>query len=106
MVRRLKKEEALKLVVRIKPWRLRGRYIVRSVKTRDFAEALDLLKRVARIAEKVRHHPDVELGYGYLRLKLTTHDAGGLTLRDFRLAERVERIMRAWIRARAGAPRR
>ncbi|MEM0482342.1 MAG: 4a-hydroxytetrahydrobiopterin dehydratase, partial [Nitrososphaerota archaeon] len=59
-------------------------------------ESLDLLKRIARAAERMGHHPDVELGYGYLRLRLTTHDAGGLTARDFRLAESIERIIRAW----------
>jgi 4a-hydroxytetrahydrobiopterin dehydratase len=100
MPKRLSRAEAEELVAKVRPWRLRGRYIVRSLKTRDFAESLDLLKRIARAAERMGHHPDVELGYGYLRLRLTTHDAGGLTVRDFRLAERVEKIIEAWGRSR------
>ncbi|MCS7145368.1 MAG: 4a-hydroxytetrahydrobiopterin dehydratase [Nitrososphaerota archaeon] len=99
MVRRLSGEEAGRLVAGVRPWRLRGRYIVRSVETRDFAEALKLLNRIGRVADRMNHHPDVEMGYGYLRLKLTTHDAGGLTERDFKLAEKIEKI----IAARGGA---
>lgn len=101
MAKRLGGAEVRRLAARVRPWRLRGRFIVRSVETRDFAEAFELLRRVARAAEEMGHHPDVELGYGYLRLRLTTHDAGGLTVRDFRLAERVEKIIAAWNRARA-----
>ncbi|GBC71416.1 Putative pterin-4-alpha-carbinolamine dehydratase [Candidatus Calditenuaceae archaeon HR02] len=100
MPKRLSKVEAARLVPTIRPWRLRGRYIVRSLRTRDFAESLSLLNRIAKAAERMGHHPDVELGYGYLRLRLTTHDAGGLTVRDFRLAESIEKIIDAWRRAR------
>lgn len=100
MPKRLSRAEAARLVERVRSWRLRGRYIVRSLRTRDFAESLSLLNRIARAAERMGHHPDVELGYGYLRLRLTTHDAGGLTVRDFRLAESIERIIGAWERAR------
>jgi len=105
LTRRLKVEEAKRMVARIRPWRLAGRYIYRSVKTRDFAEALKLLNRIARVAEEANHHPDVELGYGYLRLRLTTHDAGGLTVRDFSLAERVERVISLWSRGLRGRRR-
>ncbi len=101
MPKRLSRAEAARLVASVRPWRLRGRYIARSLKTRDFAESLDLLKRIARAAERMGHHPDVELGYGYLRLRLTTHDAGGLTIRDFKLAENIERIIEEWGRARS-----
>jgi len=101
---RLGREEARRRVKAVRPWRLRGRFIVRSVETGDFAGSMDLLRRVARVAERMSHHPDVELGYGYLRLRLTTHEEGGLTERDFRLAEEVEKVISAWERARS--PRR
>lgn len=55
----------------------------------------------------MEHHPDVEIGYGYLRIRLTTHDAGGLTDLDFKLAERIEETIRRASRAprEASAPR-
>jgi 4a-hydroxytetrahydrobiopterin dehydratase len=69
--------EARRRVASLRPWRLAGRSLYRSVETGDFAGALRLLNKIARVAEEMEHHPDVEIGYGYLRIRLTTHDAGG-----------------------------
>jgi 4a-hydroxytetrahydrobiopterin dehydratase len=100
-------EEARRRASAIGPWRVAGRRLHRGIKTRDFAEALRLLNRIARLAEEMEHHPDVEIGYGYLRIRLTTHDAGGLTDLDFKLAERIEETIRRASRAprEASAPR-
>ncbi|TFD73694.1 VOC family protein [Cryobacterium gelidum] len=60
--------------------------------TADFASALELVNRVGEVAEALNHHPDVRLGYGTVSLVLTSHDAGGVTVRDLDLAARVQQI--------------
>jgi 4a-hydroxytetrahydrobiopterin dehydratase len=59
---------------------------------RGFKEAIGFVYRVAELAEKANHHPDIEIRFRRVRLFLTTHDAGGLTARDFDLAEHVDAL--------------
>lgn len=55
----------------------------------DFAQALDFVNEVGRLAEDQGHHPDIHLSYGSVHIELTTHDAGGVTERDFALARAI-----------------
>jgi 4a-hydroxytetrahydrobiopterin dehydratase len=65
--------------------RLRKRYSFDS-----FASALAFVNRVAALAEAADHHPDILIEYRHVTLTLTTHDSGGLTRRDFDLAQRID----------------
>lgn len=76
-------------------WRRTGKRIYRVVKLEGFTDGVRLLRRIAEIADEMNHHPDVSLGYGRMRISLTTHDEGGLTDRDFKLARRIERLLRS-----------
>ncbi|HXG46510.1 MAG TPA: 4a-hydroxytetrahydrobiopterin dehydratase [Methylomirabilota bacterium] len=67
-------------------WRRRGRIIHRTFAFQDFVAAVRFVNRVARAAEKAAHHPDIDIRWNKVRLALTTHDAGGLTEKDFALA--------------------
>ena len=67
--------------------------IARTFKFRDFGEAFGFVARIALIAEKKDHHPDIELGWGRARVAWSTHDAGGLTLLDLELAEATQRLV-------------
>jgi 4a-hydroxytetrahydrobiopterin dehydratase len=67
-------------------WERAGDVIRRSFRFRDFAEALAFVNRAGALAEAAGHHPDVDIRYNVVTLALTTHDAGGLTARDFDLA--------------------
>ncbi len=58
----------------------------------DFAEALAFVNQVGEIAERLDHHPDVLFGWGYAEFFITTHDAGGLTRKDFQLARAINEI--------------
>ena len=58
----------------------------------NFADALAFVNLVGAIAEKMDHHPDIKLGWGYAEFEITTHDAGGLTEFDFDLAGAIEEI--------------
>jgi len=56
----------------------------------DFTEAFSFLSAVAIEAEKLNHHPEIHNVYSKVRIELTTHDAGGLTELDFKLAEKID----------------
>src|SRR5215472_2116758 len=61
--------------------------IAREFKFKDFGSALAFVVRVGCLAEKKDHHPDVELGWGRVKVLWTTHDAGGITRLDLEMAD-------------------
>ncbi|MDQ2934439.1 MAG: 4a-hydroxytetrahydrobiopterin dehydratase [Chloroflexota bacterium] len=74
-------------------WQREGETITRTLKLADFAEAVALVNRVAAAAEAANHHPDICIrNYNRVTLTLTSHDAGGLTRRDLRLAGQIDEI--------------
>lgn len=66
--------------------------LVRTLKFKDFSEAFGFLTRVALHAEKVDHHPEFTSVWNRVDLRLTSHDAGGVTKRDIDLAEAISRL--------------
>jgi 4a-hydroxytetrahydrobiopterin dehydratase len=64
--------------------------LVRTFQTPDFKTAFNLVSTVVGPAEELNHHPDIAFGWGYVRITLTTHDSGGLTELDRRLAEAID----------------
>jgi 4a-hydroxytetrahydrobiopterin dehydratase len=73
-------------------WSKRARTILRTFKFEGFLEGLDFVNRIGRKAQKMNHHPDIDIRYNKVTLKLTTHDKGGLTTKDFSLAEQCDEI--------------
>lgn len=69
-----------------------GKAITRTLKFKDFSEAFGFLARVALHAEKVDHHPEFTSVWNRVDFRLTSHDAGGVTDRDVRLAEAIDRL--------------
>jgi 4a-hydroxytetrahydrobiopterin dehydratase len=61
----------------------------RSFRFKDFSEAFGFLTRVAMYAEKVDHHPEITNVWNRVDFRLTTHDTGGVTERDIKLAEAI-----------------
>ena len=70
-------------------WERAGGQIRRTYRFRDFREALAFVNRVGGLAEAAGHHPDIDIRYNAVTLTLTTHDAGGLTPKDFDLARAI-----------------
>lgn len=73
-------------------WRRNGKAIARSWSFEDFPAALAFINRVGEIAESRNHHPDIYNSWNKVTLTLTTHDAGGLTERDFELAREIDAL--------------
>ncbi|MGC1184318.1 MAG: 4a-hydroxytetrahydrobiopterin dehydratase [Candidatus Dormiibacterota bacterium] len=73
-------------------WAIAGTSLRRRLSFPNFASAFSLATRVALLAERESHHPDMSMGWGYLALELTTHAAGGLTRNDFILAAKIDRV--------------
>jgi 4a-hydroxytetrahydrobiopterin dehydratase len=67
--------------------------VARTVKFKGFMPGVELVNRIAPIAEAEGHHPDLLLSYGSLTIWLTTHAAGGLTDNDFILAAKLDGII-------------
>jgi 4a-hydroxytetrahydrobiopterin dehydratase len=67
-------------------WQIEAGQLVRTFQFEDFRAALGFVNRVADLAEEAGHHPDIDIRYNRVRLALVTHDAGGLTAKDFDLA--------------------
>ena len=73
-------------------WRLFGTALLTRFRTRNFATGLRLLNAVGEAAEAADHHPDLDLRYPHLNIKLSSHDAGGVTDRDVALARRISEL--------------
>ena len=77
-------------LARLQGWERVGDEIRKEYRFADFAEAMGFVTRVALRAEAMNHHPDILVRYSKVSLALTSHDASGLTDRDFRLAALID----------------
>jgi 4a-hydroxytetrahydrobiopterin dehydratase len=73
-------------------WTRDGDVLVTTVKLHDFAAALAFVNAVGAAAEAANHHPDIDIRWNTVRLALSTHDSGGITLLDLALAGVVDRL--------------
>jgi len=87
---RLSPEEARTRLAGLKGWELQGDAIRRRYQFKDFKESMAFVNRVAELAERADHHPDILIEYNKVTLTLSSHDAGGLTERDFALARSID----------------
>ena len=76
-----------------------GKALEKSFRFKDFSEAFAFLTRVAMHAEKVDHHPEFTSVWNRVDFRLTSHDAGGVTERDIRLAEAISAMAARWSKA-------
>jgi 4a-hydroxytetrahydrobiopterin dehydratase len=73
-------------------WKKEGAEISRTFQFKDFAGSLRFVNAIAAEAEKANHHPDIDIRWNKVKLVLSTHDAGGLTEKDFALAAIADRL--------------
>lgn len=87
-------EEARVFLKNTPGWQLSddGRWLSRAFQFRNFVKALAFVNKVGEVAEGEKHHPDIELGWGYAKVKIQTHKIGGLHENDFILAAKIGAI--------------
>ena len=71
-------------------WKRDGDILSRTFQFKDFPAAMKFVNIVADLAEQAQHHPDIDIRWNKVTLALTTHDAGGLTAKDFALAKQFD----------------
>ena len=73
-------------------WKGSGHAIERTFQFGDFVQAMDFVNQIAEAAEAVNHHPDIHISYNKVTLVLVSHDSGGVTQRDLRMAGKINEI--------------
>ena len=73
-------------------WITSGQAISHTYKFKDFIQAIDFVNSLVEPAESLGHHPDLEISYNKVTVHLSTHDAGGITQKDFDLAYQISAI--------------
>jgi 4a-hydroxytetrahydrobiopterin dehydratase len=91
--KKLTDEEIEQRLLNLEDWEAENDNLKKHFEFENFADALAFVNRVGSIAEKRDHHPDVLFGWGYAEFVITTHDAGGITERDFQLAKAIDETM-------------
>jgi 4a-hydroxytetrahydrobiopterin dehydratase len=90
-VPRLKGEEVEALLGQLEGWQaVEEHHLSKAYEFKNFADALAFVNRAGEVAESEGHHPDIEFGWGYARLKIYTHAIDGLSESDFILAARID----------------
>ena len=90
-VPRLSAEEIKPLLAQLEGWEVsEEHHLSKEYKFGNFADALGFVNRVGGVAEAEGHHPDIEFGWGYARLRIYTHAIDGLSESDFILAARID----------------
>ena len=86
---KLTTEEIHSALSNLPSWKLEDGKLVRDYTFRDFVAAMAFVNKVADLAESANHHPDIDIRYNQVRLGLISHDSGGITNRDIKLATRL-----------------
>jgi 4a-hydroxytetrahydrobiopterin dehydratase len=73
-------------------WAKSSNAIERTFQFGNFVQAMDFVNQIAEAAEAINHHPDIHINYNKVKLVLVSHDSGGVTQRDIRMARRINGI--------------
>jgi 4a-hydroxytetrahydrobiopterin dehydratase len=77
---------------KLKGWQQNGKAIQRVLEFPDFKAAMQFVNKVADAAEQTQHHPDIDIRYNKVVMALVSHDSGGVTEKDMRMAEKINQI--------------
>jgi 4a-hydroxytetrahydrobiopterin dehydratase len=87
---RLSDEEIEERLSGLDGWERDGEAIRRRFELDDFKGSVDFVNRLTPVAEEMNHHPDLEISWNKVTVRITTHSEGGLTANDFELAGRID----------------
>jgi 4a-hydroxytetrahydrobiopterin dehydratase len=91
-MKRLSDDEVQQRLLGCPGWERRANTIAKQFRFTDFTQAFGWMASVALCAERLDHHPDWRNVYGRVEVELSTHDAGGITTRDFELAAKMDAL--------------
>lgn len=80
------------LMKRLPEWETNGKVLERTFEFEEFMDAVDFVNAVAEIAEEEGHHPDIDIRFNKVTLRLSTHSAGGITKLDIDLATKIDTL--------------
>lgn len=95
-VARLSPAEIPALAAQVPQWEVVDHHhLRRAFRTKDFAEAFAVVKKVSALSEKEYHHPEIRFGWGTVEIRFWTHKVDGLTENDFIMAAKIDKALRA-----------
>jgi 4a-hydroxytetrahydrobiopterin dehydratase len=92
---KLNPEQVTEKLKALSGWERKGDAIAKQYTFKQFMDAIHFINRIAEIAEQMDHHPDMLVNYRRVTFTLSTHDQGGITDKDFKLGEAIEREFQA-----------
>jgi len=92
-VNTLNPEELEKALSELEGWVLEGSSITKTYSTKNWKTTIFVVNTIAGIAEAQWHHPDLEVSFKKVKVKLTTHEAGGITERDVKMAKEIDKLL-------------
>lgn len=75
-------------------WRRKGNFISKDFKFGEFMDGIGFVDDISTVAERLDHHPDIHIRWTTVRLEIQTHDEGGITLLDIKLAAEIEKHLK------------
>ncbi|MEU1962732.1 4a-hydroxytetrahydrobiopterin dehydratase [Nocardia sp. NPDC019304] len=84
--------EIAEALTELPEWSRSGDALIRTVEAATFPAGIELVRRVAEVAEEANHHPDIDIRWRKVTFSLSTHSAGGLTALDVALAHEIDRL--------------
>ncbi len=89
----LNQEQIEAALAELSDWGYEGEALTRTFRFADFVHAVEFVEHLAEVAEAQQHHPDIDIRYNKVTLRLSTHSAGGVTARDVTLAQSIEHLV-------------
>ncbi len=93
MVSLIEKNQLNSFIEKNPSWIIDENTIKKEFKFENFIEAFGFMSKVALLSEKIDHHPDWQNTYNKVKINLTTHDKGGITTNDIKLAESIDKLI-------------
>jgi len=96
MAAKLEKSEIERRLSALDGWEFKDNAISKLYRFKTFMDGIRFLNQVAEMAEAADHHPDVKINYTRITFSCSTHDQGGVTEKDFKLASQIEEAFKAY----------
>lgn len=91
-IAKLSESEVRERLAALPDWKVADGFLTRTFRFKRFMAGIDFVNKVAAVAEEMDHHPDISIRFGLITISLLTHEAQGITERDFAQAERLDAL--------------